>query len=372
MLTSKIVEFSRLLRQAGVRTTPRETVDAAAGVKQATPSSLDQLQYVLRSALVKSPEHYPIFETIFRQFWRERTLSVTLTREQTEEPERGVSKIAPKLNFRSLAMAREEMIQAAKLVAMYSPFQNLATKKFGKLDESRGLVVKRNVRRLARMLATRPGRRYRPALRGELDLRRMIRSGLGTQGQLIRILRRRRKLGRAPIVLFCDVSGSMEGRSEELLLLMDSIQNSVSKAETFVFSTDLVQVSEWLRGKSLREAANIVSRRIRVWGSGTRIGYCLASALTSYSHFLSRDAIAMIISDGWDVGDLKLLSAAMAELRSRVSRIVWLNPWANQPNFKPAVRGLLEALKFVDLHAGLVVLYDRRELVHNMRRMEAQ
>ncbi len=369
LMLSKIVQFSRLLRAAGVGTTPVETVDAAMAVRMTYPLPLPQLGYVLRTALVKWPEHYGLFERVFREFWKVQTpISSPAGPEQPKGSTGEMFRVPSTVSFRSVWTAHSVQTKKAEVTAAYSPFANLATKQFGRLDQHRGFIVKRSVRSLLRMLATRPGRRYRQSLRGELDLRGMIRRSLGTQGELIHVLHRRRKLSRAAVTAFCDVSGSMEARSEELLMLLHSIQNSVPKAETFVFSTDLVRVSEWLQARSLREAADNLSRRIKVWGSGTRIGHCLANALTSYGHLLGDDTVILIISDGWDLGELDLLAATMRELQRRVASIFWLNPLADEPGFQPGASGLLEVLPFVNLHSGISLLYDRRKLVHRVMR----
>ena len=59
----------------------------------------------------------------------------------------------------------------------------------------------------------------------------------------------------------------------------------------------------------------------------------------------------MIVSDGYDTGEPGVLGAAMAALRKRCRRIVWLNPMIGWDGYEPAARGMQEALPHVDLFA---------------------
>ncbi len=325
-------------------------------------ASLQHLALVLRTTLVKRVQDYDCFDKIFQQYWHGQLFTgPSLTT--------SVGQLNKKLD-ESVLVTKPDGIQHAReavetMASFYSPFENLATKRFVILDAQRGLIVQRNVRLLARLLAMKEGVRYRRATRGQLDLRATIRRSLETHGELLHVTHRERKRTNGPVVVFCDVSGSMDSRSQDLLTIIHAIQNAQPRAETFIFSTELLRVTRWLLASSLDEAARQISARAHVWGSGTKIGYCLSTALTDYTNILTRDTLVVIISDGWDVGDLELLRKTMEELRRRVGVLVWLNPWADEPNFELGSSGLKTALPYVDLHAGSSILYDRQRLLRS-------
>jgi uncharacterized protein with von Willebrand factor type A (vWA) domain len=64
----------------------------------------------------------------------------------------------------------------------------------------------------------------------------------------------------------------------------------------------------------------------------------------------SRTAV-IVMSDGYDTGDPQLLAQALAQLRRRARRIVWLNPLAHQPGYAPVSQGMQAALPHLDLLA---------------------
>jgi uncharacterized protein with von Willebrand factor type A (vWA) domain len=359
--TENIVRFSRLLRDSGLDVSPAETIDATSAVALTRPVSLQHLARVLRVTLIKSGEDYDCFEKSFNRFWRGQLFSgpsITTT---------SVGQLRKKLAESVLVTKPDDhpSVTAAPqaLASSYSPFENFATKRFIKLDAQRGLTVQRNVLLLASTLALRVGVRYRRSARGQLDLRSTIRRSFETQGEILGLAHRERKWTNGPIVVFCDVSGSMDTSSEALLTIIHAIQNCQRHVETFIFSTELMRVTKWLLASSLSEAARQISARAQAWGSGTKIGVCLSTALTNYLNLLRNDTLTIIISDGWDVGDLDLLKRTMELLRSRVGALVWINPWADETGFQIGSSGLRTALPYVDMHIGPAELYDRRKLL---------
>ena len=74
----------------------------------------------------------------------------------------------------------------------------------------------------------------------------------------------------------------------------------------------------------------------------------------------SRTAV-ILVSDGFDAGEPALLSGALAALRRRARRVVWLNPLLDEPGYRPESRGMQAALPHLDLLAagGDVASLDR-------------
>jgi uncharacterized protein len=180
-------------------------------------------------------------------------------------------------------------------------------------------------------------------------MRRTIRESLRTGGEPIRLYRRRRKLKRRPLVVLCDISGSMERYSRILLQFIYAITNHLEKVEAFVFSTRLTRITRQLQRREVDAAMDEVTRSIRDWAGGTRIGEALKMFNYDWARrVLGQGAIVLIISDGWDRGDVGLLSQEMARLQRSAHRLIWLTPLLGSPYYEPLTRGIQAAMPYID------------------------
>jgi hypothetical protein len=126
--------------------------------------------------------------------------------------------------------------------------------------------------------------------------------------------------------------------------------------EVFVFSTRLLKVSSLLKYFGPKKAAELISREVNIWGSGTRIGNCLATFIDKYRGIVGKGTVVMIVSDGWDTGDPEVLDRAMRSMKELVGRVIWINPHADKPGFKPRTIGMETAMPYIDVLAGMNAL----------------
>ncbi|HVG98484.1 MAG TPA: VWA domain-containing protein, partial [Chloroflexota bacterium] len=246
---------------------------------------------------------------------------------------------------------RSESRSPATAMMSYSQEEVLREKNFGDFTEDELIRARRLMERMRFQAAQRLTRRRTPARRGEqLDLRRTMRRALGTGGETFSWARRRRKLKPRPLVLICDVSGSMERYTRLLLQFLHTVSHGVSaNVETFVFATRLTRVTPSLRRRRVEEALDRVAEEVADWSGGTRTGEALAYFNRIWARrVLGRGAIAMIISDGWDRGDPLQLDREMARLRRTAFRVMWLNPLLGSPHYRPLTRGMQAALPYLD------------------------
>ena len=161
-----------------------------------------------------------------------------------------------------------------------------------------------------------------------------------------------RKQRKNRLVILLDISGSMNFYSLFFVRFAYALQASFRRVDTFVFSTDVVEISDLLRMRDLPEALRGLSERAAGWSGGTKIG-------ESLRHFnqlrgtklLSRDTILIILSDGWDTGEPEVLAAQMRAARRRAQKILWLNPLLGLKDYQPITRGMAAALRYVDVFA---------------------
>jgi uncharacterized protein with von Willebrand factor type A (vWA) domain len=230
----------------------------------------------------------------------------------------------------------------------YSAEELLRQKDFEAMTWSETEQVKRLLQQAPWRIAERRTRRLRPAKGGRVDLRRTARHSIRSSGELVRLLRRQPRMRRRPLVLICDVSGSMERYSRLLLIFAHAVARR-EDVETFVFSTRLTRITRLLRKREIDRALSEVGRRVHDFSGGTRIGQALAEFNRRWARrVLGHGAITIIVSDGWDRGDPEQLAVELERLRRMSHRLIWLNPLLGSEGYEPITRGMSAALPHTD------------------------
>jgi hypothetical protein len=185
------------------------------------------------------------------------------------------------------------------------------------------------------------------------DLRRTVRASLRHGGEPVERHWREPGERQRPLVLVCDVSGSMEPYARMLLQYMQACVAARRRVEAFVFGTRLTRVTRELGGRDPDRALEKAAGAATDWSGGTRIGDALATLNRDHGRRLSRGAVVVVLSDGWDRGDPDVLAEEMARLSRCAHRLVWLNPLKAHPQYEPLTRGMRAALPHVhDFLAG--------------------
>jgi len=199
-------------------------------------------------------------------------------------------------------------------------------------------------------LGQRQTRRMRPAHHGRLpDVRRTLRASMRTGGEPLVLLRRMPRQKPRPLVIICDISGSMNVYSRLLLHFVHTVANGMGNVETFVFATRLTRITRQLARRDVDAALRDVTALVRDWSGGTRIGESLRTFNRTWARRVLGDgAVVLVISDGWDRGDSAMLAAEMDRLHRNTHRLIWLNPLLGQKDYRPVTIGMRTALPYVD------------------------
>jgi uncharacterized protein with von Willebrand factor type A (vWA) domain len=255
----------------------------------------------------------------------------------------------------------------------YSAHELSRTKDFAEFTEDELRRAQMLVRRLEWSPGARRSRRWRIG-RGRLpDPRRILRRNIRYGGEPIDLPRRHRQMKQRPLVLVCDVSGSME-RYARMLLNFGSGLTSVSyRVESFVFATRLSRLTRELAADEPAGLSAKVPRVVSDWGGGTRIGGALRQLNVEWGRrVLGRGAVVLLISDGWDRGDPEVLAGEMSRLQRSCHRLIWLNPLLGSPEYQPLTRGMQAALPFVDDFLPVHNLVSLETLAEHLRRLPAR
>lgn len=240
--------------------------------------------------------------------------------------------------------------QPAVRPAAWSELELLRHRDFALFDERERQRARLVLERLARRGPTAIGRRTRPSRRRghRQDLRATVRASLRHQGEPLERRYRERRLRGRPLVLVCDVSGSMAPYARMLLAYLHACVAARRRVEAFVFGTRLTRVTRELSARDPDRALARASAAVSDIAAGTRIGDALATLNREHGRRVGRGAVVVVLSDGWDRGDPLRLTAEMARLRRCAHATIWLNPLKAHPSYEPLTRGMQAALPHVD------------------------
>ena len=198
-------------------------------------------------------------------------------------------------------------------------------------------------------LGERRTRRRQPGAGKQFDQRRTLRHNLKYGGQVMEWIRLEPKVKPRPLVVIADISGSMERYTRLLLRFIYGLSEGLERVEAFVFSTRLSRITRQLQSRDAERALQNIAHQVPDWSGGTRIGEALKRFNFAWGRrVLGRGAVVLLISDGWDRGDIDLLRREMARLQRSCHRLLWLNPLLGSPDYEPLTLGMQAALPFVD------------------------
>lgn len=349
-LAANCIAFGRLLRRAGLPVDPEQTRSFTRALGLVGVGRKADVRSAGRILFVRRREDRPVFDEAFELFWRRRAfggeLSGRLPRLAQSERRPGGLDLSSDTGF---GEERREPLTVV-LPQAASSTETLRVADFGELSREEERDALRMLATLTPRLPLRPARRGRIRRHGRrLAMRQLLRRSLGTGGQPLdwRWIERRRRP--RPIILICDISGSMERYSRFLLRFAHALARSGAPVEVFVFGTRLTRITRQLRVRSAEAALARVAHTVVDWSGGTRIGESLRELNRRWVRRTVRSgAVVLLVSDGWERGDPKALGEEMARLRRACHRLVWLDPLASRAGFEPLTAGLVAALPYVD------------------------
>jgi uncharacterized protein with von Willebrand factor type A (vWA) domain len=354
-LLRNIVLFGRLLRSLSLDVTPPQMIDFIAGLDLIDINRRDDVRDTGRTVLVNRPEHLALFDRAFDLFWQAREEQLVpmlgFGPQASESHPSDENHVVLKDGAHSNLLDDQDAAAAGSVDArVYSAQEVLRHKDFSQLEPDELVEIKRLMQAMEWQLEKRRTRRQAKARRGHrLDMRHTLRRNLGTGGEPLRLSWRQPKHKRRPLVVICDVSGSMEHYTRLLLQFVYVISNCLDRVETFVFSTRLTRITRQLACGDVDLALDQATESIRDWGGGTRIGQALRTFNYDWGQrVLGRGAAVLLVSDGLDRGDVDLLAREMARLQRSCQRLIWLNPLLGSRDYQPLARGMRTALPYVD------------------------
>ena len=348
----KLVTFGRILREAGVEVGPGRLQDAMRGLDAVDLADRGQVYHALRCTLIARHDDLAVFDAAFRAFWEraprppgESVPDLGLT---MPEPSRPRPVPAHELGDEADEPEEEQELHAAAAATD----ELLRHRDFAHMSRDELRRVRRLMDDLARLHPLRLSRRLAPAAGGVLDQRRTLRQAMRSDGIPLERAWRARKMVPRKLVVLVDVSGSMEPYARALVMFLQALtarEGAARHVEAFAFGTRLTRLTPHLSGRDPDAALERASAAMSDWGGGTRIGESLLAYNSRFGRRgLTRGAVVVIASDGWERGDLSLLDEQLATIARQSASLMWVNPLKGHVGFEPLAGGMQIALRHVD------------------------
>ncbi len=389
-LVENLMFFARTLRAAGLPIGPGRVIEALRAVEAVGVGRRDDFYWTLHSVFVNRQDQRPLFDQAFHVFWRNPRLlermmamllpSLTPGAEQADKGEELSRRLAEALQAgRGNDEAEEEQEEdevELDATMTYSDRELLQGIDFEKMSGEELASAKRLVARMQLPIMDVPTRRFSPNPHGRrIDMRATLRASLRSGG--IPALRRRNPRRRhPPLVIICDISGSMSRYSRIVLHFMHAVTNDRDRVFSFLFGTRLTNITRMLRHRDVDIAVDRVADTVLDWSGGTRIGHCLAEFNAKWSRrVLGQGAVVLFISDGLDRDSGEGLTREVERLHKSCRRLIWLNPLLRYDAYEPKSLGAKAIMPHIDdfrpIH-NLASLGDLTSVLANpgRRRME--
>ena len=378
LVAAKLAAFLKTLRDSGFAVGLQEGQDAASLMAAGYAEKPGLLRSALKHLFSARKSDWDRFDGLFDAFWlgkrvRSRSMTIgaakaanspSLKRLQDSKSERTADEGATDQMASDGEDAPEGRAGEGRKEGA-SRADNLAEIDFRKMADPEQIEQAHEVAaRLAKTMRTRLTRRDRARRRGyRLDLRRTIHGNISHGGVPISLVKRQRKEKPLRLVVLLDASGSMSMYTGVFLRFIHGVLDEFREAEAFLFHTRLAYVSDAMKERDAGRALDRLSIMAQGAGGGTRIGESLQTFNRWHAaRVLHSRSCVMIVSDGYETGDARLLGCEMAALAKRCRRIVWLNPMMAWEGYAPEAAGIKAALPHIDLYAPANTLKSLTEL----------
>jgi uncharacterized protein len=348
--------FGRVLRKLGLDINPGRMMDLVSALDHIQIGSKPDFFYAARTLLVHDREDLPLFDEAFELFWREPAENWDvewqglMRRRRPAEPVITHPPLKEASQTNDSGPSSSEEMSVIEVTRTYSDRELLRHKNFSEMNAEESDAVKQMISHLLWKVSEHRTRRHRSGKGHLIDMRRTLRRSLRSEGEIFSWAYREPKLKPRPLIVIADISGSMERYTRLLLHFIYGMKAALRQpVEAFVFSTRLTRITRPLQIRDLDLALKNVGLLVNDWAGGTRIGESLKTFNFEWGRrVLGHGAVVLIISDGWDRGDVDLLKREMARLRRNCYRLIWLNPLLGAPDYEPLTRGIQAALPNID------------------------
>jgi uncharacterized protein with von Willebrand factor type A (vWA) domain len=356
-LAENVVHFARALRKAGVPVGPDRVMDGLRALELAGIENREDFYCALAAVFLSRREQFELFDQAFRLFWRERYLvdhalhGLPVAGPANPSASQTSNRIAEALGLtKKVPMRADTQEDQPDVLLSASDLERLQRRDFETMTAEELERAKRLIAGLRLPMPQIRTRRLHPDAHGHgVDLRATLRASLRGNADIIPLRRRSYRLRHPPLVVLCDISGSMSRYSRMFLHFLHAITSDRDRVHSFVFGTRLTNITRQLRHRDVDIALGAISGSVADWSGGTRIGATLKEFNQRWSRrVLGQNAVVMLISDGLDRDAGQDLTEQIERLHKSSYQLIWLNPLLRFEDFEPKAAGVRLMLPHVD------------------------
>jgi uncharacterized protein with von Willebrand factor type A (vWA) domain len=348
-ITGQLIALAAAMRREGAKVGSGEVITSHQALAAVDAANVEDARAALRCVLCARHEDLERFDRAFASVFAQTPWPAPEGLEQLGAVQRAVPPRAA-VGATGAGDTPDDDDGRKPVPAAWSELELLMEKDFADYTEAERVLARELLRRLALRAPMRRSRRTRVSRRRAhaVDLRALVRASLRTGGEPVHRRWRTTTERPRPVVMVCDVSGSMAPYARMLLQYLHACVAARRRVEAFAFGTRLTRITVELAGRDHDLALQRAVGAVTDLSSGTRIGAALAELNRTHGRRLGRGAIVVILSDGWDRGDPEQLATEIERLRRSAYRLVWLNPLAAHADYEPLTRGMRAAIPYVD------------------------
>ncbi|MGI9424009.1 MAG: vWA domain-containing protein [Hyphomicrobiaceae bacterium] len=359
-MADNIFHFGRLLRAAGLSIGPQQIADAVSAVTVAGISDRAKLYWAMHTALVKRPSERLIFDQAFAIFWRDpgflkRMMSLMIPQTNAPQSPDQQAELSRRLS-EALSAASQDVPKPKPDQLDVDAFDTFSSqqvdrqKDFAQMSAEELQAAKLQVQRIQLIREELATRRYAAARRGEkIDLRKMLREMATKDVDHMLLRHRKRKRRRPPLVILCDISGSMEQYARVFLHFLYAVRNDHDRVSCFLFATRLYDVTRKLQNRDADVAIASIGTDVKDWSGGTRIGHCLSEFNKHWARrVLGQNARVLLFTDGLDRDASDGMELVVRRLAASCRKLIWVNPLLRYDKYEPIAAGA----RILDRYAG--------------------
>ena len=377
--TSRLLDFNHHMFAHGFNTSFDQATQSLEGLQHIDLSKIQEWKNALKSIYCYNFETFEKFDELFDSFWTNEGKKKTTVQRQNN------NKNNKTINTRSILAPPEQGTldndstnksmsdnendvevssnAVSKITASFienkkkTDLKELIDSDLQKRIHSAVLKIAKSIKhkRSRRLLADRKG--------AKLDLRKIVSKSLAYEGYPIKLYKKSKPKKPMRIVSILDISGSMKVYSQIFLTFVKGLVGVDQSADVYLFHTRLMRVTEYLKENDTLNAVNRISLLTEGFSGGTKIGESLKEFNNIYSkNNVNGRTVVIIISDGYDTGNPKIVSQELEKLKKRNCKIIWLNPLLGWENYDPVASSMKEASPYLDLFAPCSTIEDLENL----------
>lgn len=366
-LHDAIASFGRFVRQAGCELGTGEIMNAVRATSYIDITNREDFKSALRATFITSHKFIPVFDQLFDLYWRnpdrlenvsdilrrlyESRLAQAELESMKQQAEQMKQRHLDSFKLREEGEGKQESEDKTFDLFVYSPEEILREKRFDAYTEDELKEAKEFLNRWRWEFGEKRLRRLKPGRkRHRLNLRGTIRKNIFPTQDFVELAWRKQKWKPRPLIILCDISGSMETYTRILMHFIFTLHAINPRLEAFTFGTRLNRITHTLRHKDVDDTMDLLTVSIKDWSGGTRIGETLETFNLLWARrVLGGGAVVLIISDGWDTGNVEKLKNEIDRLHRSCHRLIWLNPNLGYDDFQPLTRGVQTLLPYTDI-----------------------